>query len=125
MTDWLSRLQEVFGARSKGRWHADRDCDVHNLDVFEWEPDLDIDMPKFVARTHFQKYGRDSQFIAMAGTIADELLAVIVAADRICLEKTIDALDETTVLDCRILGIDKVEIALAALKAKVEGMASK
>lgn len=116
MTDWLSRLQEVFGARTKGPWERYENEPQYLIRETN-HPNSDVLAGHIIAecspKVHWS-YGmtsccKNAAFIALCGTIGDEMLAVV----REVAEVEHWPGNPKT---------DKIKAAVAALKAKVEVM---
>lgn len=116
MTDWLSRLQEVFGARTPGPWrpHKHDSASImcaHNDDIAVAEAG-----------------GNENRdFIALAGTIADDLLAVVRTADILVGPVNIGKTVNTNIYWSGAISaimegkaLSDLVVALAELKAKAE-----
>lgn len=97
--NWLSRIQKVFEDRTKGEWRAVPSADYYS------KPNCIFDEEARTLAGYVEN--NDAPFIALCGTIGTELLEVVKAAEDIYKEG-----DEE----------DSLRDALAALKAKVEGM---
>lgn len=102
MTDWLSKLQSVFGARTKGDWSLKKQ-DLSLADAIQG----------------YVSYGKmflapqnNAEFISLVGTIGDEMLEVIREAQTM----RIYCLGSDTSTENMLRRFDA---ALAALKAKV------
>ncbi len=115
MTDWLSRLQEVFGERTPGPYED------HVSDSFGmfWEvtapphEDLKSTTAGEYHPVAMRMRSGDAEFLATCDSIGDELLAVIVAAMGIPEQPS-------AAHRLRTPGYKELSEAFAALKAKVE-----
>ncbi len=77
ITNWLSRLRATFEARTKGDWR------VHEpgLSSIFGSHVLDKNGATLLETTSYGNMRADGRFVALCGTICDELLAVVEAAD--------------------------------------------
>lgn len=81
----LEKLAAIFEARTPGPWDFDMCGDVYTLAKTEYLSEADLHMFKRIGSTAFFRAepNADSQFIATAGSIADEVMGVLKAAYRV------------------------------------------
>lgn len=111
MVDHLTRLRQIVEARTKGPWSISYEADGLSM----------VEPCKAVVRES------DADFIALLGTIADEIVDLVEAA-----EKYLDLRNEIASFAFhgqKLLAakdadrsLNDVEQALTALKAKLEGL---
>ncbi len=109
---WLTKLRETFEARTKGDWSLGVNGAVRS----SLPPDFGIKKLNAEFADHkpwccyVGERENNGNFIALCGTIGDELLNVVEAAEAV---RTYNAKEDK-------FGIEKLDEALAVLKAKVE-----